>query len=328
MVDGRPLRTGWCIGGEDSEGSVWYKGPGGVSSWDPPFTDADADAVVEEEEQDAEEEAGGETDGPGGARLKPGWRRCEDSGVAWYFNDSTGESEWAPPLLAADEAAVAVLIGHDSGGGATASAAAARSGAGVLASALEAQAAKTVTHLRSNLLRKELTKDAYHLRSLLLDSSTRGKRRQHSAVRRRNATEAPLELDSAEPDAVRRALRGPEAAAVRNALWDFLGPVPAPGGPGGRPAEARPRSAADAAATRLIAALDREADPERLKACAARVLTRLVRFQNFVHFDVRRMTQRAVKQQRALRELAGAAAGGASSGAGTASGAGAGEGEP
>jgi hypothetical protein len=78
----------------------------------------------------------------------------------------------------------------------------------------------------------------------------------------------------------------------------------------------------------LIAALDREADPERLKACAARVLTRLVRFQNYFHFDMRRMTQRALKQQRALRELAGAAAGGASSGAGTASGAGAGEGEP
>ena len=318
MVDGRPLRTGWCIGGEDDEGGVWYVGPDGASSWNPPFKDADAVAVVEEEEQAvAEEEASAVTDGPGGARLKPGWRRYEDSANVWFVNDVTGESRWTPPLLAGDEAAVVVLVGRDSNGGANASAGAPRRGAGTLAAASEAHEAKTVTRNRSILLRKELTKDADLLRTLLLDSSSKGKRRENSAGRRQNMTTAPLELDNAEPDAVRRALRGPEVAAVRNALWDFLGPVPAPEGPGGRPAKARSRSAAAAAAARVVAALDCEKDPERLKACAARVITRLVRFQNFFHCDVRRMTQRALKRERALREPAGAAAGGASSGAGT-----------
>jgi hypothetical protein len=322
MVDGRPLRTGWCIGGEDDEGSVWYVGPDGASSWDPPFKDEDADAVVEEEEEqamaDEEEEASAVTDGPAGAQLKPGWRRCEDSADEWFVNDATGELRWTPPLLAGDEAAVVVLVGRDSNGGANASAVAARRGAGTLAAAPEAHEAKTVTRNLSTLLRKELAKDADLLRTLLLHSSSKGKRRENSAGRRQNTTTAPLELDSAEPDAVRCALRGPEAAAVRNALWDFLGPVPAPEGPGGRPVKAsRTRSAATAAAARLVAALDREANPKRLKACAARVILRLVRFQNFYHFDMRRMAQRAQKRERALKEPAGAAAGGASSGTGT-----------
>jgi len=35
-------------------------------------------------------------DGPGGARLAYGWRRCEEGDDVWYVNDDEGESSWEP----------------------------------------------------------------------------------------------------------------------------------------------------------------------------------------------------------------------------------------
>jgi WD40 repeat protein len=350
FVDGRRLREGWRRIGPDAEGDVWYEDAAGNSSWVPPFADKEGEI------------ADGETDG---ARLAPGWRRCKDlTGDVWYENDATGKLQWTAPLLAiADEAGVAIVVdtsaavdgsraagegGHNfresgraagksglaagegacasaiSGRAAAAAAAAAQSGADTLAAASEALTAGAVTRYRNIQLRKELRRDAEQLRALLLLSSSKGKRRENSTGPRQRATTAPLALDCAKPDAVRCNLRGPEAAAVRSALWDFLGPVQA-AAPGplssGRPAEARQRSAAvlAAAATRAIAALDREEDAERLKACAARVLMRLVRFQNHFHYDVQRVTQRALRRQRSLATIVGAgnvAAGAGSSGAG------------
>jgi hypothetical protein len=38
-------------------------------------------------------------DGPGGARLQPGWHRESDSTDVWYTNDETGDSSWTAPLF-------------------------------------------------------------------------------------------------------------------------------------------------------------------------------------------------------------------------------------
>ena len=78
-VDGRKLKVGWkrC---SDDEGDVWYEGPDGASSWTPPFADGDADGGGDA----GGDEPAFETDGPGGARLRAGWKRCSDeSGDVW-----------------------------------------------------------------------------------------------------------------------------------------------------------------------------------------------------------------------------------------------------
>ena len=67
----------------------WYESADGESSWTPPFYEGDGEA------------AGGEafeTDGPGGARLLPGWKRCsDDEGDVWYEHED-GTSTWEAPL--------------------------------------------------------------------------------------------------------------------------------------------------------------------------------------------------------------------------------------
>ena len=109
---GRLLKAGWrrC----EDETDVWYEGPDGASSWDAPYAEAkqqtdgpggrllkmgwhrcsdDEDTWYEHDDgettwtapyaddDDAPATSGAfETDGPGGRRLKAGWRRCSDDG--------------------------------------------------------------------------------------------------------------------------------------------------------------------------------------------------------------------------------------------------------
>ena len=99
----------------DDDGDVFFKDKDGNLEWELPsipFHPAanEAEAEAEEAEEEEADEGGSkkasenieidedgtewQLDGPGGARLKQGWRRCEDETDVWYTCDETGESVW------------------------------------------------------------------------------------------------------------------------------------------------------------------------------------------------------------------------------------------
>jgi hypothetical protein len=89
----------------DDDGDIYFRNEEtGDTEWNLPsipfHPNVEENNNEEEKEGYTEVDDDGVTwnlDGPGGARLKQGWRREEDESDVWYVHDD-GESSWDPPL--------------------------------------------------------------------------------------------------------------------------------------------------------------------------------------------------------------------------------------